>query len=359
LPGLHLEQLQVTQRRRHPFDSRLWREWCFARVAFRHFRVRLAIMLVILLSGGGLFLLYEPDKQHTLLEAMYYAWSLVFADAPEAFPKHSLVLQVMFFVIPVLGLTVIIEGIVDFALMLRDRRRAERSWCVTMSAALKDHIVLVGLGRLGFRIFKLLRKLGEAVVVIERDANNQFLEEVRRDGSPVLLCDARREAILSDANLAHARSIIVATNDDLANLEIALDARRIHPKIRVVLRMFDQNMADKIRDGFNIHIAMSTAALSSPTFAMAAVEPSVVGTLVVGNRLVVMQRWTVHQGGPLCGLTVGDVLTRFGFGIIERQPKIGDTRLFPPPATLLEAGDQIILQGPYEAVAELRRKAAA
>ena len=53
----------------------------------------------------------------------------------------------MFFLIPILGLTVIIEGIIDFALMMRDRRRYERSWCIMLASSFKDHVVLVGFGR--------------------------------------------------------------------------------------------------------------------------------------------------------------------------------------------------------------------
>ena len=51
------------------------------------------------------------------------------------------------------------------------------------------------------------------LVVIERNAGAQFLEDVRRDGSPVLIGDARREAWLEEANVKHARSIIIATTD--------------------------------------------------------------------------------------------------------------------------------------------------
>src|SRR5690606_14406489 len=107
-------------------------------------------------------------------------------------------------------------------LMIRDRKRNEREWCRAMCEALRDHVILVGLGRLGFRTYTLLRRLGVPVVVIERDASNQFLEDVRRDGTPLLIGDARREILLNDANARRARSIILATTDDLANLECAL-----------------------------------------------------------------------------------------------------------------------------------------
>lgn len=312
-------------------------------------------MAAILIGGGLSFQYLEPEKQHTLPRATYYAWSLVFGEAPEEFP-NSPFLQLLFFLVPVLGLTVIIEGIVDLALMLRDRRRYERSWCVMMAASLSDHIVLVGLGKLGFRTYRLLHQLGEPVVVIERNPDCQFLEEIRRDGTPVLIGDARRELLLNDANVARAKSIVLATDDDLANLEIALDARKLSHDIRVVLRMFDQNMADKIREGFNIHIAMSQSAISAPAFAVAAIESSIVGSFVVGEQLVVMQNWEVWESGRLAFRTVGQVMSGHGICIIERRPagSAGSPQLFPPPDTQLQPGDMLLIQAPYEKIQSLR-----
>lgn len=350
LPGLHLEQLELPRRGPHPVVVWLWRESCFARIVLYHVRFRLLVLALLLCVGGLLF--YTLEDGHSYTEAVYFTWSLIFGEPPERFPRHW-ALQSLFFVVPVIGLVVIIEGIIDFALMLRDRRRSERGWCRTMAAAMNNHIVLVGLGRLGYRTFKLLRKLGEQVVVIERVADNQFLEEVRRDGAPLFICDARREAVLEDANVADARSVILATNDDLANLEIALDARRLSPKVRVVLRMFDQNMADKIRDGFNIHIAVSQTALAAPTFAMSAIAPSIVSTFVVNNQLVVLQRWSVRRDGPMCGQTIGQVMEQQGLTIVERIPRIGERMLFPPPSTELVEGDQLLVQGLYEKVQSL------
>jgi len=318
-------------------------------VVVRRFRVLIGIMSVLLVGGAAAFLLLEQDKHHSFPQAIYFTWSLIFGEPPEAFPSHP-VLQTLFFLMPVVGLIAILDGIVEFSFMVRDRRRSERSWCVTMAQSFTDHIVLVGMGRLGFQTFQLLRKLGEAVVVIERSAENQFLDEVRRDGSPLLICDARREAILGDVNIDKARSIILCTTDDLANLEIALDARKVNPKIRVVLRMFDQNMADKIRDGFNIHIAMSQAALSAPTFAMAAVDGSIRSTQVIDNRLVVMQQWIVRSDGPLCGKTVAQVLADLSFSIVERRSSDGRTQLFPGPDVRLVSGDELIVQGAYDAL---------
>lgn len=355
MPQFCVDKLRVPNRRRHHVDSRLWREWCFLKVLARRFAVLAIIMAALLLGGAAAFVVFERDKNHSLTQATFFTWSLVFGEPPEEFPRHP-VLQILFFIVPVIGLIVILDGIIEFSFALRDRKRSERSWCVAMSKSFSEHIVLVGMGRLGFQTFQLLRKLGEAVVVIERDAGNQFLEEVRRDGSPLFIGDARREALLSDVNVPKARSLLLCTTDDLANLEIALDARKINPRIRVVLRMFDQNMADKVRDGFNIHTAMSQSALSAPTFAMAAVDGSILNTQIVGDRLVVTQRWLVRHDGPLCDMTVGDVLREYSFSIVEQRAADARPRLFPPPDARLKPGDQLIVQGPYDALMSLRRE---
>jgi Trk K+ transport system NAD-binding subunit len=221
-----------------------------------------------------------------------------------------------------------------------------------MAQSMSGHIVLVGLGRLGYRTFLLLRRLGEQVVVIERDAGGEFLEEVRREGVPLLIGDARRETFLEEANIQRAKSIIAATNDDLANLEIALDARRLQPGIRVVLRMFDQNLADKIRAGFDIHIAISQSALSAPAFATAALDRTMVNSYVVGDQLVVMKRWELNDQAPLCGQTVAGVMARHQLCVIERRTA-GGNEIFPGPDTRLQAGDIVLVQGTFDKVSAL------
>jgi len=312
------------------------------------------LMGIVLTAGSFLFRQLGGHADHSLIGGIYETWRLILGEMPEELPR-SRILQALLFLIPIIGLTVIVEGIVDFAWILRDRRRYERGWCLMMAASMKDHIVLVGLGKVGVRTYNLLHGLGEQVVVIERNPQNPFLDEVRRNGDPLLVGDGRRDELLHEANIEKARSIIVATDDDLANLEISLDARRLRPGIRVVLRMFDQTMADKIAEGFDIHLAISTAAIAAPNFAMASIDPTIVSSFVLDGRLIVMLRWTVHEGGPLHGKTVGELQEQLGFGVAQHTRQ-GQHCLFPGGATQLTDGDEILVQGPYEELVELRSR---
>lgn len=54
--------------------------------------------------------------------------------------------------------------------------------------------------------------------------------------------DARFQQTLVGANIGKAKAIPATTDDDLANIEAALDAREINPGVRVVLRLFDDTL---------------------------------------------------------------------------------------------------------------------
>jgi Trk K+ transport system NAD-binding subunit len=343
---------------RHGAGSRLWAEWCFFRVCLAHVRVRLLLMLLILLTGAALFLWLEPGKGHTTAQSIYYTFSLIFGETPEAFPTSPL-LQVVFFVVPILGLTIIIEGIVDFSLVLRDRQRFERRWCKMLASSFRHHVILVGLDRLGYRTFRALREMDTPVVVLTLDDDNQFLEEVRRDGSPLLLGDARQEVMLQEANVARARCVVIATGDDLANLEIALDARALNPDVRVVVRMFDQNMADKVADGFNIQLALSPSAISAQTFAACAVAPNTVNSFEVDGTMLATQRWLVRRGGDLAGRTVAELMRDLRIGVVEHHRAGGPRTICPSPDTRLEPGDGLMVQGPVDRLEKLRARTVA
>ena len=155
-----------------------------------------------------------------------------------------------------------------------------------MSKTMSHYVILCGLGKLGLRVLQELIRLGEDVIVLESDPNSPNLAYARNHDVPVRIGSHRVENILIELNVESAKSIILATDDDLANLEFALDARKAKPSIRVVLRMFDQEMATKVRDAFDIHLAFSTSTLAAPLFATSSSDSSIVNSLLCGRSAV-------------------------------------------------------------------------
>ncbi|MBN2194293.1 MAG: NAD-binding protein [Polyangiaceae bacterium] len=347
-----VERLKLPRSRRSVLSWALWREWCFAKALGRRLGLRLVVFVVLLLVGGLLFRHYEPDRVSSYVQAVYFSLSLVFGEPPEEFPS-VVVLQALFFVLPLLGLTVLIESVVEVANVLRDRRSNDRVWSEIMAESLSNHVVLVGLGRVGYRTYRALHGLGVPLVVIDVNKDGEFLSDVRRDGTPIIIGDARREALLITAGVERAAAILAATNDDLANLEVVLDAKQRNPGIRVVIRMFDQNMADKVQAGFGIQAALSSTALSAPTFAAAAVVPHLVASSLLDDRLVLMVNRVIRDGESWCGRTLAELAEAHRIAFVRRTPPSGETQMFPPPSTKLGAGDVVVVEGVYEDLVSL------
>ena len=93
----------------------------------------------------------------------------------------------------------------------------------------------------------------------------------------------------------------------MTNLEIALEARELNPSIKVVLRMFDDQLAERVRRGFSIRTAFSTSALAAPVFAAAATRAQIDHSLYVDDVLLNVARTEVREGSSLEGRTIAQV----------------------------------------------------
>jgi len=239
-------------------------------VLLREFRFTLGLLAVVVCIGALVYGLAPPEAfvepvPRFAAWPFLAAWMALFAE-PLVHPQIWYVALVAM-VFPLLGFALVGEGVVRLGMLVFSRKLGEKEWMVVMASTLRDHIVLCGLGHLGFRVLGQLLSRGLEVVVVERDAACPHLGHAREHGVPVLLRDMRDDQALKDAGIDRAKVVVLATGDDLGNVEVALDARRFNPGIKVVLRMFDQRIADKFEDAGIIDEAFSSAALAAPQVA--------------------------------------------------------------------------------------------
>ncbi|MCS6866945.1 MAG: NAD-binding protein [Gemmataceae bacterium] len=151
------------------------------------------------------------------------------------------------------------------------------------------HVIVCGLGNIGYRVVEELTAMGERVVAIDKAKEGPLLETVRRKGVPAFVGDATVLEMLRQVHAATAKAVIAATSSELVNLEIALLVRELNPKQRVVVRLIDPQFAEAVREAADIRNAISAPALAAPAFA-AAVYGDRVQTLVssAGRTLVVV-----------------------------------------------------------------------
>jgi hypothetical protein len=131
---------------------------------------------------------------------------------------------------------------------------------------LKNHVIVCGLGRLGYFIVQELLQKNEKVIVIEQNENSNHIDYFRQLGAEVYLGDARLPKVMKDVNVVDAKALISVINNDSLNLEIGLNARSHHPEVKLILRIFDDQMADKIKDYLKIYHSLSASAIADDKF---------------------------------------------------------------------------------------------
>jgi len=312
-------------------------------------------MLGLLVFGGGTllhFFLARAGKPVGLWRAFVAAYFLLFAQPIIDLPDDGAV-EILAVLIPPLGITTVADGLVRFAYLFFARERNDKEWFSVLAQTLKDHVIVCGAGRVGYRVFEQLQKLNVPMVILERDEAKPFLAEIRAAGVAVLIEDVRAAGALSRANVQKARAIVCATDDDLANLNVALDARKLHSGIRIVMRLFDDDLVEKTRVSFDAQ-AFSTSALAAPALAMAALDPSIKNSFEVGGRLMVVAELTMQ--GMICGRSVAQLRDESGVLVIHMVRKSGEIIFDPSGPCCFDQGDIVTVQASLAAYQSLREK---
>jgi len=202
------------------------------------------------------------------------------------------------------------------------------------------HIIVCGLGNVGYRAVEELHAQGESVVVIERRSDSAFIPTVRRLGVPVIVGNATIAEVLRQAHAASACAVIAASSNDLINLEIALLVRDLAPRQRVVVRLTDPKLAQTLREAANIRLALSVPELAAPAFVARLFGDRVRGLFFVAGRLLVVYAMQADPGSPLVGRPIGALAAELGVLPVGMTGADNIARPFAPQ-TCLAAGDRL------------------
>jgi len=163
------------------------------------------------------------------------------------------------------------------------------------------HVIVVGLGRVGMRVVGQLHDLGVSVVAIDRDPQAAGVAFARRLGVHVVIGEIHREETLRAANLRTSIALVSVTSSDEVNLEAALHARAIRPDLRIVLRLYDDDLAERVQKMIGNTVSRSVSYLAAPAFAAAMLEHQVLRTIPVGRHVLLIADVRVEAGAELAG----------------------------------------------------------
>jgi Trk K+ transport system NAD-binding subunit len=214
------------------------------------------------------------------------------------------------------------------------------------------HILICGLGNIGFRVLQEIVSYDERAVAIERAADGRFVATARRLGAAVITGDATVREVLRQAHAASALAVVAATSNDLVNLEIALMVRELNPKQRIIVRMSDPGLAETLREAANVRFALSVPALAAPAFVAALFGDRVPSVFLIEGRLLAVVDTTVQADDPsLVGQEVRAAALAYGLAPVAVLGVAGQPRE-PMLDVRLDPGDRLVA---ITALADLER----
>jgi Trk K+ transport system NAD-binding subunit len=292
----------------------------------RRLRLIVAVLLAIVIASAAVFVVI---RHVNWWEGIYLAVLTAAGGAPAvlSIDTGEQVLNIVLTVVSIAVIPLVTAAVVETVV---SARLALASGGLT--APVEGHVVVVGLGNVGTRVVSALDDLGIAVVGIDRDPQARGVEVARQRRIPVIVGDANRQETLRAASVQTARTLMVLTSNDLANVQTALLGRKAAPDVQMVLRLFDGDFAERIQRTFGFATSRSVSALAAPSFAAAMLGHEVIATISVARRVLLVAEYPVGAGSQLEGRTVGDVQGAGARRVVAIRTGRGAQTLWAPPA---------------------------
>jgi voltage-gated potassium channel len=249
------------------------------------------------------------------------------------------------------------QALLEFELLkFFGRRRMERE-----IAALKDHYIICGAGRVGASVALELARKPCPFVVLE--SNEQAMSALDPKWL-VLAGDAASEKTLRDAGIERARGLVAAATTDATNIYIVLTARGMNPKLKIIARASEER-AEKHLKTAGADIVISPYAAAGHRIAQSFLRPNVLDLFDIatgrsGTLEMLIEEIRIAEDSPLAGVTVGSsrVHHQLGIMILAIRGADGETRFNPVAQESIRGGDSLIVMGEPAQLGQLENLAA-
>lgn len=232
---------------------------------------------------------------------------------------------------------------------------------------LQDHVIVCGYGRVGQILVRELRAANCPFLVI--DQNQERLREAEAAGTFVIVGDASEEETLITAKVQRARALATVLPDDATNVFITLTARDLAPDLEIIARGETPATERKLlRSGANRVVL--PAAIGATRIARLITRPSaeeILSTALGETQLqddlnqigLTLNEFRIAENSQLAGRAVLEI--DFGGNgrcvVVALRKADGDVMRQPPPETIVDAGDTLIVLGVESAMPQLISRA--
>ncbi len=322
-------------------------------------KVLLSILVVTIVGSSLGYYLLDPRPDANLLDAFYMTFiTIATVGYHEVYPlSHTAKIYticvigfsgiILAYTIGTLG-QFLVEGEIREILGRRKMdKRVKR---------MKDHYIIVGCGRVGEIVQEEFDRAGVRYVIVEKDPE-QFADKTAGKGA-FIEGDASEDDVLLNAGIKSAKGLICTIPSEIDSVFIVLTARQLNPGIFIIARADSGSTERKLRRAGADRVVVPHVA-GGRRMALASLRPNLVDATAIdsfgGELGLEVEEVQIPSGTTLAGKTLLDSQLRSQYGVTVlaiRKPD-GRKRINPPPDTVIETGDVLILVGEKESLAGL------
>jgi Trk K+ transport system NAD-binding subunit len=203
----------------------------------------------------------------------------------------------------------------------------------------QDHVVIVGLGRVGQQVANLLLEMKQAIVGIT----------LNTDFDPTLLpkmplLNGNLQESLAKAHIDKAKSVTIVTDDEILNLEVALMTRKLNPDSYLVIRTKGgDTLGQQLTRLLPRSHVLGTDSVAAEAFTGAAFGENILHLFRLNQQTILVTEYEVEAGDTLNGSSIGDIAYGYRVVPILYQRRLEASKLMPEDYLMLRVGDRVVV----------------
>ena len=235
-------------------------------------------------------------------------------------------------------IALLLEG--DLKGYFRERRMDKRL------STLKDHIIVCGLGKMGFQAAWELKQAGVPFVIVEVDEGKGKNQRMQQE--LILYGNAMSELVLERAGIRRAKGLISALTTDADNVLVTLTARQMMPDLPIVARSAKLGTERQLKAAGATHI-VSPYEIGGRRMAALLLNADMMSffdvVLSEEQMELGMERILISPNSRLAGISLRDARMRDTTGalVVGIQRGMESLKFNPTGHETFEAGDVVLV----------------
>jgi Trk K+ transport system NAD-binding subunit len=332
------------------------------RVFARLFPWRVATIMTVGIALLALVYQYAHNQVEptpiTYIKAVFAALNMTLFQLSYADMPPGPLLDPFFVLAPLIGIPLFLifgANIINILRIFFVRGERGQMWQKALASTIEKPIIVCGLGHIGYRVANQLLDLQRPVIGIE-SVPSSLLNALMERNMPVILGDVRDKDVLQGAGMERAQAVLICTDSDLVNIEAAFHVRELNERARIILRLFEDEIADKIQASFHLRAVLSRSALAAQAFAYAAIGMEILEVFKLEQLTYFLARVSLAPASRLIGDTLHKVTRDRHVTMICLQRQ-GRLIVEPDPACVLRDHDTLFVFGMLNRLASFIQEA--